>query len=159
MWVTYVGLVLLGAVCAFAWWKGEMAERLGCGIYCWAWILTLAAEWQAGDDFPVVAMLSVDALAAAGFLVLAIRYNNLWLGAVMMLQGMQLGLHAMYFTSSPNLLLFGYNLFALMLNLISLAILITIAGGIGASAMKRRKSRQRAQGRERPPSYAASPAN
>jgi hypothetical protein len=141
MWVTYLGLALLAAVCAFAWFQGTTADRLGCGIYCMAWIIALAFEFVAGDEFPLAAVLTMDALAATGFLILAIRYNNLWLGAAMMLQGVQLGLHAISYTST-DLRLFGYNLFALMLNLISLLILITIAGGVGASAVKRRRERR-----------------
>ena len=159
MWVTYVGLALLASVCALAWFKGGIAERLGCVIYGLAWVLTLLAEWKAGDDFPLVAMLSIDALAATGFLVLAIRYNNLWLGAAMMLQGVQLGLHAMALTSTADISVGGYNLFALMLNLISLLILVSIAGGVGATSMMRRKARKRSQGRNDPRPYAASPAN
>ena len=154
MWLTIFGLALLAGVFAFAWWKGDAAARLGTIVYAGAWIVAIAAEWITDDTLPIVPILALDTFVATGFLVLAIRYNNLWLGGAMMLQGIQLGMHAMYFTSAPNVEIYGYNLFSLVLNLISLMILITIAGAVGGTAYTRARQR-RARARARPDTVAA----
>ena len=142
MVVPLLGLTILGSVVGFAWFKGDMGERLGAIVYAGAWMIALGAEWYTGESLPVVPILILDTLIATAFLLLAIRYNNLWLGAAMMLQGIQLGMHAISFTSAPDIHVLGFNVFALTLNLISLFILVTIAGGVAATAKQRRRSRQ-----------------
>jgi hypothetical protein len=142
VWLTIFGLALLAGVFTFAWWKGDAAARLGSIVYAGAWVVAIAAEWITNDTLPIVPMLALDTFVATGFLVLAIRYNNLWLGAGMMLQGIQLGMHAMYFTSAPNIQLYGFNLFSLVINLISLFILLTIAGAVGGSLYRRARQGQ-----------------
>jgi hypothetical protein len=145
--ITLIGLALLAAVFALAMWKGDTAARLGAVVYAGAWIVAIAVELYT-QTVPFAVILSLDTLVATAFLILAIRYNSLWLGAGMMLQGMQLGMHAMYFTSSPGVEVFGFDLFALVLNLISMFILITIAGAVGATMFRR--ARQRRMSTRRP---------
>jgi hypothetical protein len=134
--ITLIGLSLLAAVFALAMWKGDVAARLGAIVYAGAWLVAIGVELYT-NTVPFAVILSLDTLVATAFLVLAIRYNSLWLGAGMMLQGVQLGMHAMYFTSAPDATFLGFNVFALVLNLISLFILITIAGAVGATMFRR----------------------
>ncbi len=141
MVITLIGLALLAAVFGFALWKGDVAARLGAAVYTVAWLVTIGVEIYT-NSVPFAVILSLDTLVATVFLVLAIRYNSLWLGAAMMLQGIQLGMHAMYFTSAPDVSFYGYNVFALVLNLISLFILITIAGAVGATVFRRAQQRR-----------------
>ena len=141
MVITLIGLALLAAVFALAMWKGDVAARLGAAAYAGAWLLTIGVELYT-NSIPFALILSLDTFVATAFLVLAIRYNSLWLGAGMMLQGVQLGMHAMYFTSTPDTTFMGFNLFALVLNLISLVILITIAGAVGGTLYKRVRHRR-----------------
>ncbi|MDO8910729.1 MAG: hypothetical protein Q8N10_10605 [Phenylobacterium sp.] len=43
--------------------------------------------------------LVLDGVLALSFLVLAVRYASLWIGAVMLLQGVQFSLHAYFFVT------------------------------------------------------------
>ena len=141
MLITLIGLTLLAAVFGLAMWKGDAAARLGVITYTVAWLVAIAAELYT-QSVPFLLILSLDTLVATAFLILAIRYNSLWLGAAMMLQGMQLGMHAMYFTNAPEATFYGYDIFALVLNLISLLILVTIAGAVGGTLFRRARQRR-----------------
>ncbi|MDO8377636.1 hypothetical protein [Phenylobacterium sp.] len=78
--------------------------------------------------------LILDGVLALGFLALAVRYASLWLGAVMLLQGVQFSLHAYFFVTKlgPG---FAY---ALINNLVTWGTLVGILAGTVAYQRERR---------------------
>ncbi len=139
--VVGIGELLPVATCLFAWFKGGWAERLGAGLYGLSVLGTAGVEIVTGQATPVTAELFFDTAVAVGFLVLAIRFNNLWLGAVMMVKGVQLAVHATRLTDGEDAVAAGVNLYAASLNLISLVICLILAGGTLATMRKRAKQR------------------
>lgn len=134
------GIGIPVAVCAFAWLKGRLPERLGASLYCFSALVSLAAVFLTGQKVPVGPELAFDTLVALGFLYLALRYNNMWLGSAMILKGLQLSLHATHLTEGADPILGGVNLYAAGLNLVGLAIAVTITGGVVSSARQRRRA-------------------
>ena len=138
-------VVLLAAMVAtllLAWLGGRPAERLGASLYGASFFGTMALEIFTGQSLPVVPELFLDTLVAFGFLVLSIYYNNLWLGAAMMIKGLQLGMHATHLTDVTDPIFDGLNMYAVGLNFVSLMILLTIMGGTIATMRARRASRR-----------------
>lgn len=152
-YIGFIGLAVLGATALYAWTQGRGAERGGVLVYAAAWVGVLIYELATGDSFPVVPILMLDAAVALAFLVLAIRYNSLWLGVAMILQGLGLGLHATHLTDLVEPGFMGFQVYALGINFVSLAILVVLIGGTTASMLDRRKRRRAA-----PPELAALPA-
>ena len=93
LWVAIV------AACLFGLLKGGPAERIGAGLT----LLISAAFVIVNELVPEAARavphLVLDGVLALGFLVLAVRYASLWIGAVMLLQGVQFSLHAYFFVT------------------------------------------------------------
>ena len=131
---------ILIAPALFAWFKGGPAERYGGALYVSAIVGTLVLV-MFGYELPTLAELGLDAVVATGFLWLAIRYNSLWLGAAMMIKGLQLGLHAMHLTDMTDPTFKSFNLYLLSLDLISVMISMTIFLATLASMRARRKAR------------------
>ncbi len=138
------------AACIFAWFKGGPPERYGSSLFTASVLGTMLAELITGQGTPVLQELFLDFGVAVGFLALAIRYNNLWLGAAMMVKGLQLAVHATHLTDAEDPMFLGFNLYAAILNLISLVICLILIGGT-ISAIRVR-SKRRARG----PSFAPS---
>src|SRR4051812_32740570 len=90
--VLTLALIAVGG-CVFAIVKGGPGERYGAAIYGLSLVAEAGYEFISGQAAPAIPMLAVDLTIAVGFLVLAIRYNNLWMGAAMILQGIEFGLH------------------------------------------------------------------
>lgn len=133
------------AVCLFAWIKGGPAERLGSSLFSISVLGTTVAELITGQGTPVMQELFLDTAVAVGFLALAIRYNNLWLGAAMIVKGLQLAVHATHLTDGDDPTFLGFNLYAVSLNLISLLIcLIMFGGAVATIRLRIRARRQRA---------------
>ncbi len=87
-----LGLVIFSV--ALAWWKGGAPERLGAllnGVICLGIPIVQSATHQSLHTLPI---LIADGALAVGFLVLAIRYASLWLGAAMLLQAMAFSMHS-----------------------------------------------------------------
>ncbi len=141
--VVAIGELLPVATCLFAWFKGGWAERLGAGLYGLSVLGTAGVEILTGQSTPVMAELFFDTAVAVGFLVLAIRFNNLWVGAAMMVKGVQLAVHATRLTDGEDAVAGGVNLYAASLNLISLLICLILAGGTFATMRQRAKLRGR----------------
>jgi hypothetical protein len=118
-------LLLLGS-CIFAMIKGRAAERLGAALYLVSVLFDVVVGLVTGKSAPLVPMLMFDALVAVGFLALAIRYNNLWLGAVMVLKGIQLACHATHLTDDADMQIGGWNVYILALNTICALISSTL---------------------------------
>ncbi len=134
-------VVLLGVLITtlvMAWLKGQRAERYGATLYAASFFGTMALEILTGQSLPVVPELFLDTLVAMGFLALAIFCNNLWLGAAMMIKGVQLGMHASHLTEVTDPRLFGLNMYAVGLNVVSILIMLTMLGGVITSMRDRR---------------------
>lgn len=91
-----VGWTVLLGVFLLAWFKGGAAERWGATLKVGTSAMALAVHVLFHANAISVALLTADGLLALGFLVLAIRYASLWIGAAMLLQGVQFSLHAWY---------------------------------------------------------------
>jgi len=83
-------------VLAFALWKGDTATRIAAAAYAVVEITTLAYHPKIGDVSGESILLAIDFFCAVTFLVLAVRYANLWLGAAMLFQAAQFSLHSYY---------------------------------------------------------------
>ena len=81
---------------AFALWKGDLATRIGAGAYAALEIVTLIIRPRVGDVSGETILLVADFACAVIFLLLAVRYASLWLGAAMLFQAAQFSLHAWY---------------------------------------------------------------
>lgn len=127
--ISMVGLALIAAgCCGFAIIKGNAAERYGAAVYGLAWIGVSVFELVTGDSAPPVPILAFDFAVAVGFLVLAVRFNNLWLGGAMILQGIEFGLHVTRLTAVEDPRIFGLRAYALGINVVSILILFTMLG-------------------------------
>jgi hypothetical protein len=78
----------------FALVKGGAPERIGAAIILANLVLTGANDILLHDQR---VLLAIDGLTAVALLPLTLRYASVWLGAVMLLYGLQFGLHAFYF--------------------------------------------------------------
>jgi hypothetical protein len=140
-----VGWGVFAGACGFAVIKGGRPERIGAAAFFLSNLVYLVFQVTTGRDFPVVQNLFMNFAMAFTFLVLAIRYNNLWLGAAMMLSGAEFSLHAAHLMDLGDPHLGPVNLYALAGNLFDLA-LCGILVWATLSSMKQR----RAQGRSNP---------
>lgn len=128
MYHSLIPLVGWGAtllVCGLAWWKGELPEKLGAALKLGTSLIALAVHHLLKQDAISVALLTADGLLAAGFLVLAIRYASLWIGAAMLLQAGQFSLHAWYLVSGLE----RDRFYAIANNLVTISILACILVG------------------------------
>lgn len=141
-------------VCLFAWSRGGPPERYGAFIYTLSVVASVAVQAAVGLEFPAAQVLGTDFAVAVGFLVLAVRYNSLWLGMAMMLKGVQLALHAIHLTDGSDLWIAGFNLYAVALNLITLALL-----GVFVAATLSHQRRLHARRQDMAPSGAGAPAS
>lgn len=137
----FVGLSVVGGACGFAVIKGGPAERIGAGVFVLSNVVFLAFQILTNSDFPIVQEVLVDFAVAFTFLVLAIRYNSLWLGAAMMVMGAQFSLHAAHLMDLGDPHLGRLNLYAFALNMIGLALCGILVGATLATLRKRRQAR------------------
>ena len=130
--IGFVALVdgTLLAACAMAWWKGGPSERIAAALYLFAALGSAALALAIGDKAMSAPELIFDVLVAVGFLVLAVRYNNLWLGSAMMLKGVQLGLHATHLTEMSDMHVGRFNVYLLGLDAVSVLISLTLISGV-----------------------------
>jgi hypothetical protein len=87
-------LVFSLLTCLLAFVRGGTPERIGAAIIL-ANIVATAANGMFLKDQRV--LLAIDGATAIAFLPLVLRYASVWLGGVMLLYGVQFGLHAFYF--------------------------------------------------------------
>jgi hypothetical protein len=138
--VVILGNGLLVGSCVFAWLNGRPAERYGALVYFVSALLDLPIILITHKTLPIEQELFIDGLAAVGFLFLAVRYNSLWLGAVMMLKGVQLALHASHLTEGADLHIGKMNVYAVALDAVAFLISMALIGGTMASMRARRKA-------------------
>jgi len=89
-------LAVIFTVCALALVKGGPAERFGAMIVLSTTLGVELIHMLAPQDMQSLLLLGIDGLIAGGFLLIALRYTSLWLGAAMLLQAVQFSLHAYY---------------------------------------------------------------
>lgn len=131
-----LGIIVLSAV--FAWWKGGAPERVGAlfnGVIAIGVTLLQSVIHESLGTLPI---LIADGVLAIGFLVLAIRYASLWLGAAMMLQAIAFGMHSALLLDviEPGLAYYA------AMNVMSAGVLLSIIVGTAyAWAVRRRTAR------------------
>jgi hypothetical protein len=87
-------IIWLAMACAI--WKGNTAVRVAAAAFLILDLATLIVHPKVGDVSGETILLALDFFCAVIFLVLAVRYANLWLGAAMLFQAAQFSLHAYY---------------------------------------------------------------
>jgi hypothetical protein len=139
-----LSIVALVLCCAFAIWKGGLAERAGALLIATTWIVTLVASAVTQSYMPATAFLASDGIMAVGLLILAIRYSSLWMGVAMLVQATVLSFHAAYFAAdqaeiSKKVLHF----YVMGKNLGSIGLLVIILAATFASIFKRNRLQTR----------------
>jgi hypothetical protein len=121
-------------VALFAWWKGDWPERCGGWLNLAAggaaFLVRVLVEHGSAQDIP---LLLVDGALAFGFLVLAMIFASLWLGAAMLMQAAQFSLHAFYIVTSRE----HDPTYALVNNVVTIGVLLAIVIGTIASWWRR----------------------
>lgn len=84
------------ATVGFALWKGDRATRAAAVAYALLDVATFFANPTVGNVASETILLVIDFVCAVTFLLLAVRYASLWLGAAMIFQAAQFSLHAYY---------------------------------------------------------------
>lgn len=118
-------LAVIFSVCIFAVVKGGPAERRAGLIFAAAAIGVEVIHSFAPRDLQGGLLLAMDGFVAGGFLLLALRYANVWLGVAMLLQGIQFSLHAYYFVAGGH----RGNTYAMINNLDSAGVLLCMLVG------------------------------
>lgn len=130
----WIGWAILLIVLVLACWKGGRAERFGVGIFlAGALYAMLVYQFVPRSVAPTLLLLGEGAMGA-GFLFLALRHMNAWLGVAMLLQAIQFSLHAYYLVGG----LPRDNTFAMINNLDSIGVLFCILAGTLLAWRKRR---------------------
>src|SRR5688572_16292250 len=91
------GWILLIITSVLALKMGGPAERIGMLLMIAVAVIGGVIEATLSGSVRGVAHLVNDAVLAIGFLAVALRYGNLWLGGAMLLQAVQFSLHAYYY--------------------------------------------------------------
>lgn len=87
-------LLIIAATPIITWRIGGPAERWGAILNALLSLVVMVAQIATHTARPPIAFLFGDFLLATGFLVLALRYSNIWLGVAMLLQSAELTLNA-----------------------------------------------------------------
>jgi len=125
--------------CAFAAWKGGMAERLGSVVVLGAALGPPALHAVAPADLAALVDLTADGVVGVAFLLLTVRYGRVWLGATMLLFAVQFALHAFYaVTDRPSDLLH-----ARINNLVFLGVSVCLCAGAALAWRRRRLAGRR----------------
>ena len=132
-----------GLACALAWWKGGPAERGGACLVALDWLVISLSQLAMGERTVTLNIIAIPAICSdlvlsAGFLFLALRYNSWWLGAAMIVQGVQLAVYGSFLAGG------GHDVYAhaVAINVASWLLLDAIIGGTIASWWARSRSRR-----------------
>jgi len=141
MYETFASQVVLALVLfsvAFAWWKGGPTERVGALFNAIICLGVTLFQVLVQESFHTIPILIADGVLAVGFLILALRYASLWLGAAMLLQAIGFSMHSMLLMEIVRP---GYYYYAVM-NLMSVGVLLAIIVGTAkAWSVRRREAR------------------
>ncbi|MFO0437599.1 MAG: hypothetical protein ACK5YD_03645 [Phenylobacterium sp.] len=109
--------------------KGGEAERISALIF----LASVFASWPAyyfhSLPYTAIILLSIDGLAALGFLFVALTYQHLWIALIMFCIAAYFSLHAYYLAAARPL----DQDFANFTNLATLLILLALAQGVWSS--------------------------
>lgn len=135
-----IGLIVLILVCVLVLAKGARPERIAALLVAASWSGLLVWQALSRQKVPEMALLVSDFVVATGFLLLAVRYASLWLGAGMLFQGAAFAMHLLHL-SDP-----GENLrtYVMTVNLLSYAVLATIGGAAAVTWRARIRARKSA---------------
>ncbi len=108
---------------------GKTPERIACLIYLLATGATAVAGhfwkyWEIGN-----LLLTIDGLMALSFLVLAVRYNYLWIALMMGAMAGYFSIHAYYLAMAIPL----DEIFAISSNIASVVVLLSLTIGVVTS--------------------------
>ncbi len=121
----WMGWAMLVIVLVLACWKGSRAERLGVAIFLAGAIYAMVVYSFVPRSLVPTLLLLGEGAMGVGFLFLALRYMNAWLGVAMLLQAIQFSLHAYYLVGD----LPRDRTFAMVNNLDSIGVLLCILVG------------------------------
>ena len=120
-----VNLVLLG-ILALAFWKGGQAERYGAGLYglCWMAVELLFIPFDPHSAVYLYGVYIADFIVAVGFLVIALRFSNLWVAIAMIAQGFSAAAHAYRLDDSETMIFYqGIPVWRVVINLTSFVVM------------------------------------
>jgi|HubBroStandDraft_5_1064220.scaffolds.fasta_scaffold179431_1 hypothetical protein len=130
-----VSQVASAATVVVALWKGDRATRAAAIAFAILDVATSIIRPRVGDVSSETILLVIDFFCAVTFLLLAVRYASLWLGAAMIFQAAQFSLHAYYLVMElPHDLLHAW-----INNLDDWGIMISIVAGV-VLAIRRRQT-------------------
>ncbi|PIB93828.1 hypothetical protein [Caulobacter sp. FWC2] len=134
--VVLIGWLLITSVCFAAWRWGEQAERLGGMLVFGVSVSFALADQLPSRELTRGAYLLLDGALALGLLVLALRFARAWVGVAVLLQAVQFSLHAYYLVAGKRY----DNFYAMVNNLVSLGVLLSLAAGTVLVWTRRRKA-------------------
>ncbi|MCA3708882.1 MAG: hypothetical protein INF02_03680 [Phenylobacterium sp.] len=108
---------------------GKTPERLASIIFVLAALFTILSGHFSGYQHIGILLLTIDGLMALSFLILAIRYNYLWVALLMGSMSALFAVHAFYFMTHRPL----DRTFALASNLATVVLLASLAIGVWTS--------------------------
>lgn len=138
-----LGVAALVASSAFVFAKGRTAERLAVLLIDLTWLGLLCVQHLTGEIVPEIPFVASDLVLALGFLILAVRFASLWLGAGMLLEGALFFLHSTHISEHPARS-YGY---LVSVNVLSYCVLGTVVGAAAANWFKKMRDRRAAHGR------------
>lgn len=135
-------MVLAAVSCGLALLKGASPERIAALLIAADWLAislsqTFLSESSASTSISAPAIVT-DLSMSLGLLWLALRYNSLWLGAAMIVQGGQLALYASFLGGGGR----SGNLYAAGFNLASVLLLLSLLCGTLVSWSRRVRARR-----------------
>lgn len=108
---------------------GKTPERIACLIYLLATCATALAGYFWNYKEIGNLLLTIDGLMALSFLVLAVRYNYLWIALMMGAMAGYFSIHAYYLAMAIPL----DEIFAISSNVASVVVLISLSIGVVTS--------------------------
>jgi hypothetical protein len=139
-----LGLASLAITAAFAWLKGGPAERAGAVMIAVMWLAVVVIQAVLHQFAPAIGAFSFvlflsDLLLGAGFLVVAIRYSSVWLGAAMLFEAGSFAAHAFQMADPNGPRWHGLRVYLLITNVMSDLVLLTLFAGTVMAILRRRK--------------------
>ena len=128
--ISFVGQTAAAiCACVVAWIRGGPGARIATAVFGLGWCGSAAVVLAIpGQNNDLLSVLVWDLTPAVTFLLLAVRYNNLWFGAATIAQGWQIGLRTMDMTlpESPHSVI--HLSLAAGVNALNLVMMATLVG-------------------------------
>jgi hypothetical protein len=126
-----VNLVLVG-ILGLAFWKGGKAERYGAAVYgaCWTAVELLIIPFDSHSAVYLYGVYIADFIIAVGFLLIALRFSNLWIAIAMIAQGFSAAAHAYRLDDSETMIFYqGIPVWRVVINLTSFVVMAALLFG------------------------------